>query len=209
MVLTRDEILSGRIPRRSTQVRPGEPTVFTLPEGQFLQINDVSGKQVATLVAFNQYDIKERLSTSHTRAANNSLMLVQGMSLFSNRHNPMLVLLEDTCGRHDILYPACDSRVYLDDYGIDQHDSCRDGLHEALAKFGVDYDDMPDPVNWFMNVGLRARGRFEIREPISERNDHILLRATMDLIVGVIACPQDQNAANAFRPGDIQVRVYA
>ena len=56
---------------------------------------------------------------------------------------------------------------------------------------------------------MRQRGRFEIREPLTERGDYVLLRATADLIVAVAACPQDQNAANAFRPSDIQVRIYS
>ncbi len=207
--LTRDDILKSRIPKRSTLVRPEFPTAFLLREGDFLQITDVQSKQVATMVAFNQHDPEECLSTSHTRSGNNSLVLINEMVVFSNRHNPMMVLLEDTCGRHDILYPACDAQSYVSDYGIENHANCRDGLHQVLKSRGIDYDDIPDPVNWFMNVGLRQRGRFEVREPLSERGDYVLVRATMDMIVGVAACPQDQNAANAFRPTDIQVRIYS
>lgn len=207
--MTRDDILRSRVPKRSTLVRPGFPTAFILREGEFLQLTDLQSKQVATMVAFNRHDPEERLSTAHTRAGNNSLVLVNEMAIFSNRHNPMMVLLEDTCGRHDILYPACDAQTYLADYGIERHDNCRDGIQAALRSHNIRYDDIPDPVNWFMNVGLRQRGRFEVREPLSERGDYVLMRATMDLIVSVAACPQDQNAANAFRPTDIQVRVYS
>jgi uncharacterized protein len=207
--MTRDDILKSRIPKRSTLVRPGDPTAFVLREGEFLQITDLQSKQVAPMVAFNLHDIDERLSTSHTRAGNNSLVLINEMTIFSNRHNPMMVLLEDTCGRHDMLYPLCDAETYLADYGVQDHANCRDGLESVLRRHGVKYDDIPDPINWFMNVGLRQRGRFEVREPLSERGDYVLVRATMDLIVGIVACPQDQNAANAFRPTDIQVRVYA
>ena len=59
-----------------------------------------------------------------------------------------------------------------------------------------------------MNVAIRQRGELEIREPISERNDHVLLKAVMDTIIGVSACPQDKNATNAMKPSDILVRVY-
>jgi uncharacterized protein len=207
--MTRDEILKGRIPKRATLVRPEYPTAFKIQSGEFLQIIDVQSKQVATMVAFNQHDPAERLSTAHTRAGNNSLVLINEMTIFSHRHNPMFVLLDDTCGRHDILYPACDEQTYLSDYGIEDHPSCREGLAGVLRHHGVGYDDIPDPINWFMNVGLRQRGRFEVREPLTERGDYVLMRATMDMIVGIAACPQDQNAANAFRPTDIQVRVYS
>ncbi|MCS7049985.1 MAG: urea carboxylase-associated family protein [Thermomicrobium sp.] len=204
-----EHVLFGRVPKRAAQVRPTVPIAFPLKEGELLQITDVQGKQVAAMVAFNLHDIRERLSPAHTRAINGSLMLVQTMTLYSNRRNPMLVLLEDTVGRHDLLLPACDQRGYLDDYGISDHPSCKDNFLRVLAEYGIGPDDLPDPVNWFMNVGIVARGRFEIREPLSERNDYVLLRALMDLLVAVSACPQDQNACNAFDPSDILVRVYS
>jgi uncharacterized protein YcgI (DUF1989 family) len=203
-----EHVLFGRVPKRAAQVRPTVPIAFPLAEGQLLQITDVQGKQVADLVAFNLHDVREYLSTSHTRAINNSLVLTQGMTLYSNRRNPMLVLLEDTVGRHDILFPACDRRRYLDDYGIPDHPNCKDNFLAALREYGIEEDDIPDPVNWFMNVGIVAKGRFEIREPLSERNDYVLLRALMDLVVAVSACPQDQNPCNAFNPTDILVRIY-
>ena len=43
---------------------------------------------------------------------------------------------------------------------------------------------------------------------MSERNDHVLLRALVDSVVAVSACPQDKNATNGFAPSDILVRVY-
>lgn len=207
--VAREEILKGRIPKRGTLVRPEFPTAFILRQDDFLQVSDVQGKQVATMVAFNLHDTDERLSTAHTRLGNNSLVLVNDMTIYSQRHNPMMVMLEDTAGRHDTLYPACDEQTYLTDYGIEDHPSCRAGLAGVLRHHRIAYDDIPEPVNWFMNIGLRQRGRLEIREPLTERGDYVLLRATMDLVVGIAACPQDQNPANAFRPSDIQVRVYA
>lgn len=203
-----EHILFGRVPQRAAQVRPTVPIAFPIRAGQLLQITDVQGKQVAEMVAFNLNDVREYLSPAHTRAINNSLMLVQGMILYSNRRNPMMVLVEDTVGRHDILFPACDRRGYLDDYGIPDHPNCKDNFLLVLQEYGIEEDDLPDPVHWFMNVGILAKGRFEMREPLSERNDYVLLRALMDLIVAVSACPQDQNASNAFNPTDILVRVY-
>ncbi|HUZ02226.1 MAG TPA: urea carboxylase-associated family protein [Thermomicrobiaceae bacterium] len=203
-----NDILAGRIPMRAAQVRPRAPYGFPVREGQFLQITDVEGHQVAEMVAFSQTDVDEYLCTSTTRAENNSLMLVKGMTLYSNRRTPLLVLIEDTVGRHDLLFPACDRERYVLDYGIEDHPNCRDNFFSVLESYGVSYDRMPDPVNWFMNVGLKARGEFEVREPLSERNDYVLLRALTDLIVAVSACPQDQNACNAFNPTDVLVRVY-
>ncbi|MGA7669574.1 MAG: urea carboxylase-associated family protein [Nitrolancea sp.] len=207
MVNTTD-ILSGRMPRRAAQVRPTAPDVFEIREGQYLQINDVEGKQVSEMVAFNKDDMREMLSTSHTRGINNSLMLVKGMNIYSNRRNAMFALIEDTVGRHDILLPSCDRRRYLDDYGLVNHPGCRDNFFREFKPWDVDYDRIPDPINFFMNVGLRARGEFEVREPLSERNDFVILRALMDMVVGVSACPQEQSPATGYNPTDILIRVY-
>lgn len=205
-----NEILSGRIARRAAQIRPGMADAFTILEGQYLQITDMEGKQVAELVAFNANDFDETLSTSRTRAINNSIMLVKGMNLYSNRREPMFVVVEDTVGRHDLLMPSCDLRRYADDYGLAEHPGCREALDKELKAAGHDIplDRLPDPVNFFMNVGLRARGELEMREPLSERNDYVLLRALMTMVVGVAACPQEQSAATGFNPTDILIRVY-
>lgn len=202
------DILAGRMPRRAAQIRPSAPDVFEILEGQYLQINDVEGKQVSEMVAFNLHDMREMLSTSHTRGINNSMMLVKDMNIYSNRRNAMFALIEDTVGRHDMLLPSCDRRRYLDDYGLVNHPGCRDNFFRELQPWNVDYDRIPDPINFFLNVGLRARGEFEIREPLSERNDYVILRALMDMVVGVSACPQEQSPATGFNPTDILIRVY-
>lgn len=207
MVNTTD-ILAGRMARRAAQVRPTAPDVFEILEGQYLQINDVEGHQVSEMIAFNKHDMREMVSTSHTRGINNSLMLVKGMNIYSNRRNAMFALIEDTVGRHDMLLPSCDRRRYQDDYGLVNHPGCRDNFFRELEPWKVEYDRIPDPINFFMNVGLRARGEFEIREPLSERNDYVLLRALMDMVVGVSACPQEQSPATGFNPTDVLIRVY-
>ena len=202
--------LTGRMARLASQIRPSKGDAFEVKAEQFLQITDQTGKQVADMIAFNLDDHNEWLSTSRTRAANNALMLQVEHGLYTNRRNRMFTIIDDTVGRHDMLFPSCDARRYLDDYGLPEHASCQDNFLRALAAKGVEIapERLPDPINWFMNVGLKARGEFEIREPLSERGDQVLLKAHMDCLVVVSACPQHQNACNAFNPTDILVRVY-
>ena len=203
--------LLGRVARKAAQVRTKQAVVFDVKADQFVQITDVAGKQVADFIAFNRDDFDERLSTSHTRAANNAFMLRVGDGLFSNRRNRMFTIIKDDVGRHDMLVPACDVRRYLDDYGIAEHASCQDNFLRALAAKGYEVaaDRLPDPINWFMHVAIKARGELEIREPLSNRGDAVLLKAHMDIVFAVSACPQDQNACNAFNPTDVLVRVYS
>jgi uncharacterized protein YcgI (DUF1989 family) len=205
---SQNEILSGRMARRAAQVRPYSPDVFEVREGDYLQITDLYGHQVSEMIAFNKNDLEEMISMSHTRAINNSLVFINGMTLYSNRRNPMFVMVEDTVGRHDILLPSCDRRRYQDDYGIEGREGCRDLFFKELKPYDIPFDRIPDPINFFMNVGLKARGQFEYRESLAERNDYVILRALMEMVVGVSACPQDQNASTDFQPTDILTRVY-
>lgn len=202
------QLLVGRMAVKSRQIAPGAGFATEVREGQYLQIVTVEGKQVADFVAFNLHDPDEYLSTSVTRGKNNSIMLQHGMMLYSNRRNPMFELVEDTVGRHDMLFAACDPRRYRDDFGIEDHASCNAALSEALSEFGITPDRVPDPVNWFMNIAILQRGELEARESLAERDDYVMLRAMMDTKIGVSACPQDQTPINSHHPTDILVRVF-
>jgi len=193
---------------KAQQIRPGQGFAAEVKAGQFLQIMTVNGKQVSDFVAFNADDSAEYLATSITRSMNSSLMLQEGMKLYSNRRNPMFELVEDRVGRHDMLFAACDPRRYKDDFGLEGHANCREALTDALGDRGITYDQIPDPVNWFMNVAIGQKGVLEIRESLAERNDYVLLEALMDTVVAITACPQDQNPTNNHNPTDILVRIY-
>jgi uncharacterized protein len=202
------QLLLGRMAIKARQLKPGEGIAVELTTGQLLQIATVQGKQVADFVAFSLDDRAEYLSTAMTRAKNNTIMLQQGMKLYSNRRNPLLELVEDTVGRHDMLFPACDPRRYKDDYGLEDHPSCRIALTDALSSYGIGFDQIPDPINWFMNLAIVQRGELEIRESLAERNDYVLLNALSDVVVAISACPQDQNSTNGGNPTDILIRQY-
>jgi uncharacterized protein YcgI (DUF1989 family) len=200
--------MAGRMAIKAQQIHPGQGFAAEVRTGQFLQIVTVNGKQVADFVAFNLDDTNEFLSTSHTRSLNGSIMLQEGMKLYSNRRNPMFTIVEDRVGRHDVLFAACDARRYQDDYGLEGHANCRGALTEALSSHGIGFDQIPDPVNWFMNVAMKAKGELEIKESLAERNDYVLLEALADTLIAVSACPQDQNATNSHNPTDILIRVF-
>ncbi len=197
----------GRRAIKARQIRPGQAHAVEIGAGQLLQIVDVRGKQVADFVALRAGDADEFVSVAHTRSANGNLMLQQGMKLYSNRRNPMFELTEDSVGRHDMLIAACDPKRY-EELDAPGHASCRVALSDALSPYGMTLDRVPDPVNWFMNVAILPNGEFEIREPISERNDYVILTALVDSVVAISACPQDKNATNGMQPSDMLVRVF-
>ncbi len=177
-------------------------------QGERLQIVDQAGKQTAVMVAFKKDDHSEWLSPAHTREEARSIMLAMNSELVSNRRHPLLRLEEDQVGRHDLIMPACDGRRYLDHYGIPDHPSCQDNLTTALAEFNIPFDRLPDPVNFFMQTAILSKGELEVREPISQEGDFVVLRALTDLIVAVSACPQDRSAQNGHNPTDLLIRVF-
>lgn len=85
---------------------------------------------------------------------------------------------------------------------------CLTAISQALDTYDIPTDQIPDPINWFMNVGIKGRGELEIREPLSERNDYVVLSVLMDSIIAVTACSQSDDATNGEQPTDILVRVY-
>ena len=69
---------------------------------------------------------------------------------------------------------------------------------------------MNNPFNIFMNIPIGPTGRLEIVPPVCEPGDYVVLRAEMDCIIALSACPHDifpVNGADAT-PRDIAYAVY-
>lgn len=201
------DLLDEKALIKTRYVRPGQGQAVEVKAGELLQIQTVNGKQVADFVAFNIHDFGEWVSTATTRSVNTNIVPQLGMSLFSNRRQAMLEIVEDTVGRHDMLYAACDPVRYAD-LGVPEHASCRMALTDALSSYGVGYDRVPDPVNWFMNVSIQQRGDLEVREPLAEAGDYVVVRALKDVVAAVSACPQDHGPTNAGHPTELRLLVY-
>lgn len=163
-----------------------------LSAGDALQIVNTHGTQVVDTWAFNAEDPSEFLSNEHMRATLGKLWPAQGDELITNRRRPIMVLEADTSpGRHDTLIAACDDYRYgllgCDDY----HDNCTDNLHAAMRRIGIALTGCPSPLNLWMNIPVAADGSTGWGEPLSKPGDHVVLRAQIDCIVAMSACPQD------------------
>ena len=201
------DLLTDKTPIKARHIRPGQGQAVEMMTGQLLQIQTLQGKQVADFVAFTKEDTSEYVSTSATRSTNSNIIPQRGMTLYSNRRQPMFEIVEDTVGRHDMLYACCDP-VRYELLGAPGHASCREALVDSLRDYGIGYDRIPSPINWFMNVSIMQRGELEVREPLAEQGDYVVLRALKDVIAAVSACPQDLGPTNAFNPTDLSIRVY-
>jgi uncharacterized protein len=179
---------------------------FEVTRGQLIKVIDPQGEQVSDLIAFARHNRSEWLSSGRTIDYANTIYLTIGHVLYSNRSVPMLTIVEDTVGRHDFLLTPCSRDTFRIIYGNDEyHPSCFENLATSLALFGIQPDTIPTTFNIFMNVGVAPDGELSIDPPRSKAGDHMLLRAEMDLIVGVTACSAEMSNNYRFKPIDVEI----
>ena len=160
--------------------------------GAAIRIINTHGSQVVDTWAFNGDDVSEYMAMDATRAFNQRLTPRVGDHFVTNRRRPILALEEDTSpGRHDTLMAACDRWRY-ELLGVKEyHDNCADNLSQAMNELGLRETHTPSPLNLFMNIPWEEDGGLAFETPLSAPGDHVLLRALMDCVVAMSACPQD------------------
>jgi uncharacterized protein YcgI (DUF1989 family) len=159
-----------------------------LARGERLRVIDPVGGQTGDLVAFRA-DGGERLSNGRSFDYNGKIYLSTGDALWSDRSNRMLTIVADDAGRHDFLYAACSDEMYRLQYGAAGHPNCHDNLSAALRALGIEPAPLPNPFNLFMRVEVASDGRLVFQPPQSRAGAAVVLRAQMDLVVALSACP--------------------
>lgn len=169
---------------------------FIVRRGETIRIVSVQGHQICDFVCFNRHNPGEKLSTGetiifNTLAGNGSIHISVGSRIYSNLHNPMFEFIEDRAnGVHDLQYAPCSNAIYVA-LGHVGHRNCRDNLTEAVKPYGLDYLDIPDPVNLFQNTRAKLDGTIDYQPTAGKAGDYVALRALMDCIAAVSACPFD------------------
>jgi len=175
-----------------------------LTEGQHITIVNRFGSQVVDTWAFNRSDINEFMSMEHSRAAMLKLSPAIGDTMVTNYRRPILTIVEDTTpGIHDTLIAACDRYRYQQLGGREGHENCTDNLAIALGEIGIEGAVTPSPLNLFMNIETASDGRIAFLAPVSAPGQYVTLRAEMDLILALSACPQDLLPVNGLGPTDV------
>lgn len=171
----------------------------------------VQGRTVVDFVAFNLHDLRERFDQARTKTNQAKVFIGRDDILYSKQNNPMMTIVEDTFteGRHDLQKGMCSRkrfelvargvarRVFAD--GVDRNPrtpaevpshGCWENLIDALRGRGIADVDIPSPFNIFQTMQIEPDGRLldtAIRpDPVA----HVDLRAEMDLLVAVSACPE-------------------
>ena len=192
---------------KSLIVKGGHGGRIDIDEGQLIEVVNIQGKQVCDFFAFSRENIREALSPGHTRSVLRRLYLNVGDNLSSVIRTPMFQLVQDDVGINDFCMPACDPQRYILDFDCDDHLNCRHNLHDAMAEFNIPYEYLPDPFNFFQPTPIQADGHVGTGVSPSKPGDKVVLKALMDAIVVVSACPQDFAAINNHDPTDLELRV--
>ena len=180
-----------------------------LDAGRRFRVIDPEGGQVADTWAFVADDPDEFHSAQHTRVHVNALFPGPGQQFVTNTRRPILTLDEDaTPGIHDMLCAACDAARYRG-LGVEGwHASCQENLQTALRDAGVEPPRFaPQPINLFMNTPALADGTIDWRPAPTKAGDHVVLRAELDLILAVSACPQDIVRINEGNPTPVEIEL--
>jgi uncharacterized protein YcgI (DUF1989 family) len=180
---------------------------FRVDAGDHIQVVDLQGQQPADFWAYYENDLDEYLSAPHTRIGIMRMLPRPGECFLTNRRRPIIRVVEDPVGVHDFLSASCDPWRYEELGHKGWHASCQENLELAMKRAGFGRVVTPQPFNVWTNFHLNADGTFEIRAPVSRKDDYILLRAEMPSVIGISACPQDITQTCAQNPTDLLIRV--
>ena len=191
-----------------TRLEPQTGTGFRMARGDTLTVVDPCGEQVSDFFCFAADDPEEWFSSGRTIDYANSIYPTTGTILYSNRSRPMATIVDDTCGRHDILLTPCSQQTF--DLLYPQlegaaHPSCFENLSRGLAQFGIQPDRISTTFNIFMNVWTDRTGELHIDPPTSRAGDRVTVRAEMDLLVGLTACSAEKSNNGMCKPIDYEL----
>ena len=194
-------------------IQPGAARGYEIRAGQFIQLVDVKGRECSDFQAFSLRALDRGLEREIDPTTTRSLMgsLYPGPGLYSKYytvdHEPLLELVQDTCGRHDSFGVACTARYY-EDLGYPGHVNCSDNINAEGERYGIRPRGGWPAINFFFNTTLDDANAIGMDDPWSRPGDFVLMRALTDLVCFSTACPCDVDPANGWNPTDIQVRVY-
>ena len=201
-------------PRLDFRIDHGTARDYLVRTGEFIQIIDVAGRECSDFLAFTESKLQQNIERGLDPTTTRTLMgaAYPGPGLFSKFFDqdmqPLVEVIQDTCGRHDTFGLACTAKYY-EDMGYFGHTNCSDNLSNTMKDYGVEARRGWPAINFFYNTGIDDHNALYLDEPWSRPGDYVLLRALDDLVCASTACPDDTSPANGWNPTDIQVRVYS
>lgn len=185
-----------------------------MKQGQLLRL---TARTIIDFVAFDRHDFDEAFDQAPTKEANGCIYLKRGHVVLSRSGKPLMTMLADGfdgLGTHDLQFGMCGRarharaaaegrlREYLHaDVKLPTH-GCAENLTGACKPWGIPYENIPSPINFFQNMAIdQATGGMKRTQIRPESPVPIDLRAECDLLVAFSACPD-----LASKTGGLEVR---
>ena len=135
-------------------------------KNQSITVIDIEGGQVVDFFAEVTGKPDEFLSTGVTMDCNESLRLKIGDKIYTNLYNPMMEIIKDDVGEHDLLHPSCRKEMYDFFYhNGDGHPNCLDNINGALNE----KRNIIAPVNLFIYTKINSDGSFQLKHLYQSR----------------------------------------
>lgn len=171
------------------------------------QVIRILATTTVDFVAFRLQNLKERFDQARTKVYNMKIFISTGDKLMGRDNQHMMTVVEDTFagGTHDLQKGMCSGyrfqlakqegklKVYyhreFKDEEIPDH-GCWENLSKALKSYGIVPEDIPNPFNLNQHMKIDgATGRMEHTAIRPKPGSYVDLRAEMDLLVALSACP--------------------
>lgn len=186
-----------------------------LKSGQIIRIVATT---TVDFVCFKLDNLRERFDQARTKVYNMKIFISAGDRLMGRNNQHMMTIVYDgnRVGTHDLQKGMCSGYRFklaqresrLAEYypreitEIPDH-GCYENLSRALASYGIIPEDIPSPFNLNQHMIIdSATGKMEhtrVRPPEGNYTD---LRAEMDLLVALSACP---DLAVGGKPADVVI----
>ena len=133
---------------------------FEVKAGEFIQVVDIQGRECSDFQAFSRRaldkGLEREIDPTTTRSLMGSLYPAPGIysKYFSIDHEPLVEIVQDTCGRHDTFGLACTARYY-EDLGYPGHVNCSDNINKDMARYGIKPRGGWPAINFFFQYHSR------------------------------------------------------
>jgi uncharacterized protein YcgI (DUF1989 family) len=182
------------------------------------QVVRVMATTTVDFVCFRLQNLRERFDQARTKVYNMKIFVSTGDKIMGRNNQHMMTILADgfTNGTHDLQKGMCSGyrfqlakqenrlREYYprDIREIPDH-GCYENLAHALAPYGILPEDIPSPFNLNQHMKIDGTtGRMEHTQVRPQDGNFMDLRAEMDLLVALSACP---DLAVGGKPVDVAI----
>jgi uncharacterized protein len=169
------------------------------------QVIRISATTTVDFVFFKLDNLRERFDQARTKVYNMKIFVSAGDKLMGRNNQHMMTILYDgnNEGTHDLQKGMCSGYRFrlaqqenrLGEYypreinEIPDH-GCYENLSKALAPYGIIPEDIPSPVNLNQHMKIDGiTGKMEHTQVRPKEGNYMDIRAEMDLLVALSACP--------------------